>query len=135
MSRGNVHGWESAQGVLTTLDACAGLTADGLLPLPVVVSLTLTGVRGTRLQPRPSHSHLGPHELDVDVAALTPTVLHAWDETAAQQIRAVFDEMSQAWGLPHDPNYRDGQRIWFDDRQRVNAPSPAYWGAGWQAAY
>jgi hypothetical protein len=132
-SASTVNGWQICQDVLRTLDECAGLTADGLLPLPLVVCLTLSGVSGSRLKTSPRGSGTAPEELDLDVVPLTPVLLHAWDDVAAGQTRTAFDELSQAWGLPRDRNYVEGRRIWWSDVDRMPAPSPRFWKAGWQA--
>lgn len=130
--RRTLQGWQSAQDVLTTLDGCAALTQDGLLPLPLVVSLTLTGIRGSRLLHSPRSNGIAPDEIDLDVAQLTPFLLHAWDRTSAMQVRGMFDELCQAWGAPRDPNYgADGHRVWWSSSGRIEAPTPRYWADGW----
>jgi hypothetical protein len=125
--------WELEQHVLQTLDECAGLTAAGLLPLPVVVSLSLAGVHGTRLQVTPRLSRISPVEIDIDLVSLTPIVLHGWDRAAAVQVRAMFDQLSQAWGMRQSQLYDvDGRRMWFMN-ERVKAPPPIHWESGWEA--
>jgi hypothetical protein len=126
-----VRGWELCQDVLMTLDQCAGLTAEGLLPLPMVVCLTLSGVTGSALKTSPRGSGIAPDVLDLDVVALTPFLLHAWDDNAAAQVHVAFDELSQTWGLQRDPNYRNGQRIWWSEVDRRPAPAPKFWTSGW----
>jgi hypothetical protein len=128
-----VRGWEICQDVLRTLDECAGLTSEGLLPLPLVVCLTLSGVRGSKFKTSPRGSGIAPEALDLDVVPVTPLVLHAWDATAAAQARGAFDELSQAWGLPRDRNYLEGRRIWWSEIDRMPAPAPRFWKTAWEA--
>lgn len=127
----SLKAWQIEQDVLLTLDACAGLTADGLLPLPLVISLTLTGIQGSKLTTSPRAGRVAPNTMDVDVVSLTPIVLHSWDRAAAAAVRTIFDEMYQGWGLPRSSNYRDGVRIWWSSHDRAPAPTPAYWTSGW----
>lgn len=126
-----VHGWELCQDILLTLDQCAGLTAEGLLPLPLLACVTLSGVAGTRFKTSSRWSRVAPAVLDLDVVSLTPFLLHAWDDSAAAQVRVAFDELSQAWGLRCDPNYGDDNRIWWSEHDRRPAPAPRYWVSGW----
>jgi len=129
-----LRAWQIAQDVLTTLDQCAGLTGAGLLPLPVALGIALSDVRGARLEWHPRGSRVTPEESEADVVALTPVVLHNWDAAASEQVRGLFDEMHQSWGLQRDPNYRDGQRLWWGDRDRIAAPLPLFWAEGWQSS-
>ena len=130
-----IKAWELEQQVLRALDSSAGLTAAGLMPLPVVVSLSLTGVRNVWLQITPRRSRTSPRASDLDVVSLSPIVLHAWDGTAASQVRGMFDELSQAWGMPRSQLYDvEGRRYWFD-RDRIEAPAPLHWSSGWEAGF
>jgi hypothetical protein len=126
-----IPAWKVEEGVLRTLDSCAGLTSDGLLPLPVVVSLTITGVKGTRLNARPRLGSLSSHFIELDEVSMTPVVVNGWDQTAAEQTRSVFDEMHQGWGLRRSSNYQDGKRIWWGEGGRIHAPQPIFWESGW----
>lgn len=128
-----VRAWQIEEGVLRALDGCAGLTADGLLPLPLVICLALSGVQGSTLLISSGSSRSSPEAIAEDVVPLTPIVLHAWDEVAATQVRGLFDEMYQAWGLPRSTNYEDSKRIWWGSHDRVRAPKPAFWTTGWEA--
>jgi hypothetical protein len=127
--------WKIEEGVLHALDSCAGLTADGLLPLPLVVALTLTSVDASRLQRSPSLSSLSPATIDQDEVEVTPIVLHAWDQMAAVQVRSLFDEMYQGWGFSRSSNYVEGKRIWWGHRGREHAPRPLYWMSAWVAGF
>jgi hypothetical protein len=130
-ARATIPAWKIEQGVLQTLDDCAGLTADGLLPLPLAVSLSLTGVEGRRLQGSPKMSSQSSEIMDVDEVSMTAILIHGWDQVAAEQVRSVFDEMYQGWGFRRSRNYEGDKRIWWGDHDRNRAPFPSYWTSGW----
>lgn len=131
---GQIKAWELEQDILHALDQCAGLTTDGLLPLPVVIAVAVGGAQGSSLIPSPMRAWPGPGSVDVDVASFTPAVLHAWNATAADQVRMVFDEVYQAWGISRSPNYQDGKRVWWNE-VRVPAPKPTFWADGWAGGF
>jgi hypothetical protein len=121
--------WFLEQDVLLALDQCAGLHLDGLLPLPCVVALSLHGVYGSVLLHYPRGSPTR-HAIEDDSVPLSPIVITDWDSNASRQVRALFDEMYQAWGLAEAFGYGDdGEREWYDHRQRIKAPSFQYWSS------
>lgn len=132
-----LQAWQIEQQVLRTLDECAGLTTEGLLPLPLLVCVTLAGVKGSKLQPSPDRS-LPSHGRGIvaeDMVSLTPILLNSWDRAAAAQVQGLFAQMFQAWGLPRSTNYLDGRRVWWNEHGRVAAPEPRSWTTGWEAGF
>ncbi len=107
--------WEVELDILRALKECAALTDDGLLPLPVLVSVRLLDVGGSRLQATPVD---WLHTKEIQSAQhvyLTPVILNSWGADAQQQIRALFDELWQAWHQPSCQNYYpDGRHHEYD---------------------
>lgn len=100
--------------VRDALRQCAALSADGLLPTPVLVQLAVLGVKSTRLHGAP-HADTDERPIEDDEVVLTPFVINSWDELPTAE-RALFDEMWQAWGRPRSWNYdAEGQPIEYDD--------------------
>lgn len=126
-----IDGWDIEQRVLLTLDQCAGLTADGLLPLPVVIALSLVGVEGSRLTASPRLSRSSPEVADRGLIAPTTVLVHEWDAVAGEQVRSMFDELYQAWGYQRSPGYDGQERRWFTREGRTPPPAPRYWPGGW----
>lgn len=101
--------------VREALRHCAALTADGLLPLPVLVQLSILGVQGSALQAAPRNYRDSSGTLPHADLLLQPLILSSWDVSADVQVRQMFNEMWQAWGLSQCRNYRvDGQPIEYD---------------------
>lgn len=98
--------------VRDTLKHCAELTADGLLPLPVLVQVSILGAAGSLLLGAP-HADESERPIEDDEVLLTPVIIHAWDERQDVE-RGVFNEMWQAWGFAQSWNYRDGRPIQYD---------------------
>lgn len=109
--------WRMEVDVLRALEDCERLTADGLLPLPMVISLRIMDVAGSVLQRSPHDGFFGEHKnLEHDVF-LTPTVIHAWGPEAKRRIRRTFDQMWQAWHLPQSTcYYSDGEHHQYSER-------------------
>lgn len=123
--------WWLEQEVIEALDECAGLTGDGLLPLPALVSLTLSGVSSSVILRHPRH--WGPTErpLEEDTIVTTPFFIHEWGADAERQLRRAFDEIQQAYGLARCELYaQNGQRLWFRNEQQVTTPALRFWNAG-----
>jgi hypothetical protein len=100
--------------VRDALRRCAALSADGLLPMPVLVQLAVLGVEGTRMHGAP-HADTDERALEDDEVVLTAFVMNSWDELPGAE-RALFDEMWQAWGFPRSWNYdTDGEPIEYDE--------------------
>lgn len=114
-----LQAWPVEADVLRALRDCAALTDDGLLPLPVLVSVHLLDVGQTVIEGSPDARH-DPHILQTEAdVALTPVVLHAWGEPAEEQIKDLFDEMFQVWHRRESPNfYEDGSHVQYDDYGR-----------------
>ena len=128
-----IPGWEIEQAVLQALDACAGRTADGLLPLPAVVSVALSGVLDTALEASPHRAAASVMRQTRDVVRLTPLLISAWDAAASHDIRSAFHEMYQAWGFARSPNATGHTREWWNERGQTKTPKPRHWAAGWEA--
>ena len=115
-----LQAWRIETDILKALAECAALTEDGLLPLPVLISVRLLDVEGTLLKGFPDDWMNGEHpQTDSDVF-LTPVVIHGWGQFAEEQVRQVFDEMWQAWHLPACANYHpDGRHHEYDEGGRI----------------
>jgi hypothetical protein len=101
-----LNAWQVELDVLRALGQCQTLTNDGLLPLPVLISLRLLAVSDSGIQRRPSRGDppLTTHlQSDSDVI-VSPFVLGSWEEVR-ELARHVFDEMWQAWHQPQCTNY------------------------------
>lgn len=125
---GDFHAWEVERAVISALDDCAGLTAAGLLPLPVVIGMTLASVGNSRIQSRPRDYH-NVSVNDDDLVPISPFVLYEWDKIAEDQVRSMFDEMYQAWGVSYCWNFdqKSGDWICWDDYQRIDPPRRRFW--------
>lgn len=100
--------------VRDALRQCAALSADGLLPMPVLIQLAVLGVEGTRLHGAP-RADTDERPIEDDEVVLTAVIINSWDELPGAE-RALFDEMWQAWGRPRSWNYdADGRAIEYDD--------------------
>jgi hypothetical protein len=102
----SLQAWRVELDVLAALEHCQELTNDGLLPLPVLVSLRILDVADTLMRRNPGRHELatGEFQTEPDVL-LTPYVISNWGEAVQEQARHVFDEMWQAWHLPACRNY------------------------------
>lgn len=104
--------------VRQALKQCAGLTDDGLLPLPVLVQLSILGAQGSELLASPESYKDSDQPLPHPDLLLQPLILSSWDASANVQVRQIFDEMWQAWGIPQCGNYHaDGQPIEHGSRR------------------
>lgn len=123
-ARQNNHGvaaWEIEQSTIDALDECACLSRDGLLPMPVLISLTISGTNGSRLLPNP-HASGNQRQIGEDVVRVTPILVTAWGPATDSDIRSLFDEMYQAWGFARSINYDAGARVWWSELDRIRAP-------------
>ncbi|HEU0077717.1 MAG TPA: hypothetical protein VFQ76_08735 [Longimicrobiaceae bacterium] len=103
--------------VRKALNQCAALTEDGLLPLPVLVQLSILGAQGSELRASPESYKDSAQPLPHPDLLLQPLVLSSWDAGAHVQVRQMFDEMWQAWGISHCGNYQaDGQPLEYGSK-------------------
>jgi len=108
---GCVHLWDFENGVLAALDAVRQLTAAGLVELPVIVGLSLSGTGNALVQlPRGIlqrwYGHAGPSQLDLE-----PILVTEWGESANRAVRQLFDTLWQAFGFASSSAYNeDGSR-------------------------
>ena len=122
------NAWLTEQQILRALDDCAGLTADGLLPLPVLVGLSFSGIHHARLRAFPRakviSEEYGEHSLTV-----TPILINAWDADANTRVRRMFDELYQNFGSSRCPNYdQNGERMWLgENHDPAPAPPRQHW--------
>lgn len=115
--------WHLEADILKALAQCEALTADGLLPLPVMVSVRLLDVPGTLLLRHPGDYMGSEHPQEYPDVFLTPVVLHSWGQNASEQMRQVFDEMWQAWHVAASMNYHDdGSHHEYDEQGRFVRP-------------
>ena len=101
-----IYGTEIEMKVLKSLEAyLGGLQALGV-PTPVVVSLTLTGVRGcTMLENTRLKRARDPTPVDREMLVLPDALLNPDDEDIVAKMKEVFDAMWNAAGWPGSPNY------------------------------
>lgn len=112
-----LNAWRIELDILNALAECAALSEDGLLPLPVMVSVRLLDVGGSLLKTFQNDPWYGQHQQTDPDVYLTPVVINAWGPPAAEQTRQVFDEMWQAWHFPACQSYYpDGTHHRYDDR-------------------
>jgi hypothetical protein len=117
LSAPRLKAWEVEKDILRALDECAALTEDGLLPLPVLVSVRLLDVESTVLKRHARDWEYGQHLQTDPHVFLTPVILTNWGDAAQAQVRVVFDEMWQAWHFPECGSYYpDGRHHQYDDR-------------------
>jgi hypothetical protein len=116
LSAPRLKAWEVERDILRALDECAALTADGLLPLPVLVSVRLLDVGGSVLKRHLRDWEYGQHLQSDRHVFLTPVILTRWGDGAHAQVRAVFDEMWQAWHFAECGSYYpDGCHHRYDE--------------------
>lgn len=101
-------GWE--QRIIARFDAhkefwrLVGVTA------PVVLGLTLFGVRGWRVLPGPYGMAEMEGALDEDVVVVPDVLLSDLETPSDVALKPLFDLIWNGGGWPESPNYRDGRR-------------------------
>lgn len=118
--RSFLKAWEVEADILQALNECASLSEDGLLPLPVLVSVRLLDVGNTQLLRAPADFSCTPHPQEDRHVFLTPVILTSWGDPAREAVRQVIDEMWQAWHQPESTNfYPDGRHHRYDSSGNV----------------
>jgi len=110
------NAWILEQEIIEALETCASLTAEGLLPLPVLIQATLLEVSGTVLYGHPGAEPERPRAIQDESVTIGPYLLNAWGEPAIELSRRIFNEIWQSWGIAQSWNYeRDGSRRWYGE--------------------
>ncbi len=108
------YAWILEQDIIQALESCVGLTADGLLPFPLMIQVTLLEVSGSVLHGHPTGRPDPQRPIEDERVTVGPYLLNAWGEPAIELSRKLFNEIWQSWGIAQSRNYeQDGTRRWY----------------------
>ena len=80
------------------------LTDDGMLPLPVMIGLGLSGIAGSELQVWAGRRGVG-RPPDEDPLLFDPVVISVWEAESDAQVRQLCNVMAQSWGYASSPGF------------------------------
>lgn len=95
------------------------------VPPPVIVALSLVGVKGYRLcRPDRTLDYISRYQMDRDVLLLPTGILRAYDDHPDKLLQPAFDALWQCVGYPRDELYGEGGDGRWSDRTDGQPPVP-----------
>jgi hypothetical protein len=88
--------------VLTAVEVAKELSGEGLLTIPLVLSLRLLDVRGLSIRPGPQR-RLESRTAEIDDVAIEPVLVRDWEEISGA-LRSIFHVLWQAFGYSRSPS-------------------------------
>lgn len=96
--------------LLTSIPEFLGIQKNLGVELPILITLSLIGVKGYTMAVNNWFSSEGP-TIEKDMLILEPVILEKNDEDIPKLIKPIFDSIWNASGWPEDRNYKDGKWV------------------------